>query len=92
VPAAAVRARPRAVYALVAALLNGSAVAPGADDAAGDTARADDGQLVFRSRDGPPGSAPRAWPAHFLGHVFERLWFAVFDVDYDPSEEVSDAA
>ena len=82
VPRAAIRSRPRALYALIEAMFNGTSPARH-DDIAPDT------RLVYQLQRG-------AWPHTMYGmvpmaHVFERLWFAIFDVHYSPHQANYDA-
>jgi len=79
VPAWAVRSRPRAVYSVALALLNGSRT-DGKEGSEGVGAEAYDGPLLYRSAQ----LGQRPWSPHEWAHVFERLWFAVFDARYDP--------
>ena len=79
VPGAAIRSRPRALYALIQQLFNGTEPAL-VDNLAPDTA------LVFQNQVSRQqvGMMPMA-------HVFERLWFAIFDVRYSPRQADYDA-
>jgi hypothetical protein len=78
VPAWAVRSRPRLLYALALQLLNGSATGIGESGQDQDTNRV---QLLHRSA----RLGYRPWNTHEWSHVFERLWFAVFDARYTPA-------
>lgn len=78
VPASALRSRPRVVYAVLHDLVNGSeARGVGTDPL-----------LAFSAvpRGGSP-LHPRLWQPFSWAHNLERLWFAVFDVDYNPDHE-----
>ncbi len=79
VPAWAVRSRPKAVYAVAFALLNGSRT-DGVEGPEGVDASAYDPPLLYRSA----ALGRRPWSPHEWAHVFERLWFAVFDARFDP--------
>ena len=68
VPASAIRKRPKVVYTLLLSMLNAST--------AEDRTERPDGQLGLRA------DGERYWPGERLGHVMERLMFALFDVNY----------
>ena len=82
VPAWAIRSRPKAVYAVAYALLNGSRM-DGVEGPEGVNADAYDPPLLYRSAE----LGRRPWSPHEWAHVFERLWFAVFDARYDPGAQ-----
>ena len=82
VPAWAIRSRPKAVYAVAYALLNGSRM-DGIEGPEGVNADAYDPPLLYRSA----ALGRRPWSPHEWAHVFERLWFAVFDARYTPGPE-----
>ena len=87
VPAWAIRSRPKAVYAVAYALLNGSRM-DGVEGPEGVNADAYDPPLLYRSA----ALGRRPWSPHEWAHVFERLWFAVFDARYAPGAGVGPPA
>jgi hypothetical protein len=74
VPRAAVRSRPRALYALIEQMFNGTLPAS-RDDIARNT------RLVYQMQ-----QPSQMYGMYLMGHVFERLWFAIFDVNYSPHQ------
>ena len=87
VPAWAIRSRPKAVYAVAYALLNGSRT-DGVEGPEGVNADAYDPPLLYRSAE----LGRRPWSPHEWAHVFERLWFAVFDARYNPEPQPAGGA
>ena len=83
VPRAAIRGRSHTLYVLMAQLLNGTTTKEAAEP--------EPANLVFQS--------PIFLPAHALtqvamepwAHIFERLWFAIFDRRYSPYQADYDA-
>ncbi len=89
VPWWALRSRPRAVYAVALQLLNGTRLPleDGSIPAEGGTnAEQYATPLLHRSVQ----LHHRGWSVHEWAHVFERLWLAVFDVDYTPAGPPAD--
>jgi hypothetical protein len=78
VPATAIRGRALEVYKLMLLIFNGTKPAAHGITMPSDTKMlvSDDTRLVAMNQ---------------MGHVFERLWFAVFDVHYSPLQADYDA-
>jgi hypothetical protein len=84
VPASAIRSRPKELYMFILLIFNGTSPANGQHGSiAADTTVVV--QAPLRDRGNLVGMLPMA-------HVFERLWFAVFDAErYSPSQADYDA-
>ena len=71
VPSRAIHDRPELVYRLILELTNGTTKA----------LETDQPRLVYS---GPENGHLRPWSAFSWAHTLERLWFPIFDLDFDP--------
>lgn len=91
IPAVAVLRRPRGIYSALLGMVNATA-----EEGSGGRRELPDGQVRCASQAASPNSrahtaqlvlrfnGDRVWPGERLGHVLERLVFAIFDVGYAP--------
>jgi hypothetical protein len=76
VPAWAIRSRPKALYALMLQMINATYAPVGEEAVAGQAQYT----VLYRAAQ----LHWRPWGAHEWAHIFERMWFAVFDTRYTP--------
>jgi hypothetical protein len=76
VPAWAIRSRPKLVFSVILQLLNSTYLPLGPE--------ADAGQKEYPLLHRSAQLHWRPWGTHEWAHIFERLWFVVFDARYTP--------